>query len=76
MQNKPALLFLYVLYPLIAVFVAVKNGICAYTLVHLMFLLAVPLLGIWCRHRRLKAGYVCLGILLMYAFLQMLYLLY
>lgn len=38
---------------------------------HLLYILYMPIIGLWCQKRGYNIGYICLGILLVYTFAQL-----
>ena len=38
---------------------------------HLLYILYMPIIGLWCMKKGYNIGYICLGILMVYTFVQL-----
>ena len=72
--EKKLIAAFYAFWLVASVVVVSYYGLCPYTICHLYFILIVPLIGLWMLFKNMRTNYVCVGVLLTYGVLQILYL--
>ncbi len=79
--ERKIVLILYVAFLIAALWLFGSSGIIyykhgsslaleAFVFSHAIFCLYVPLIGLWCWYKKYDCGYICVGILLAYIYVQ------